>query len=66
MLPLILLTLLVPLLQLLPEPALVHQLLLVVRLQLLSGEKTLHQGNKDHEQISRLLRYSTKSFPRHL
>ena len=35
MLPLILLTLLVPLLQLLSEPRLVHQLLLVVRLKII-------------------------------
>ena len=52
-LPLVLLALLVPLLQLLPEPALVHQLLLVVRLQWLGGEKTLHQEikitNRSHD-----------------
>ena len=37
-LPLILLALLVPLLQLLPEPGLVHQLLLVVRLKIILNQ----------------------------
>ena len=38
MLPLVLLALLVPLLQLLPEPGLVHQLLLVVRLKIILNQ----------------------------